>query len=459
MTTPAKIPPPQEAPLSETEDQILRHVATGATNREIARDRGITEATVKKHLTNINAKLGTSNRTEATHRALELGLVTVARSDGVKDASDPSDVTRRLAEELERHRRSARISRRALVALIIVVVMAGGGYAVASFADGPPKATPVPPAGAADVFWVPNKPLPGPRTGLALVTVAGETFAIAGDDGSGPVATTLRYPDRFAVDWTVRRAKPTAVRDVQAVALRGQILVPGGCAADGNAVATVEAYDPALDRWSTLPDLPQPLCAYGLAELDGQVYLFGGRAGEDVATASDVVLSYGAGDATWTVIDQRLPDRRSDLVAVAVDGDEAIHILGGRDVDGGAERSHWIFSPYEANASRRWDTTSAPELPDPRAGHSAVIGAAPTARIFVAGGGWRERPEPAVIELELVGEPVWRPAGDVRGRTPWRGAALTLRERGELLLVGGQADALVLAQTFSLPLMTRIFVP
>ena len=55
-------PGPTE-PLSPTELEVLRLLATGATNREIARARGISEATVKKHLTNINAKLGTGNRT------------------------------------------------------------------------------------------------------------------------------------------------------------------------------------------------------------------------------------------------------------------------------------------------------------------------------------------------------------------------------------------------------------
>jgi len=460
MTTPAPPPSPLPAPLSETEDQILRQVVTGATNREIARDRGITEATVKKHLTNINAKLGTSNRTEASHRALELGLVTVSRSDGAHGPDDRADVTRRLAEELERHRRRARTSQRALVVTVALALLAGAGYAASTWgdwADEPPPPAPGP--AASEAFWVPNKPLPGPRTGLALVTVAGETFAIAGDDGSGPVASTLRYPDQFAVAWTARAPKPTAVRDIGAVALRGRVVVPGGCGVDGNAVITAEVYDPAADRWSALPDLPEPLCAYGLAELGGQAFLFGGRSGPGAASSSDLVLRYGEGDAEWTVLDDRLPDQRSDLVAVANAEQNQIHVIGGRDVDGGAERSHWIFRPYAADAAHRWDTTSAPELPDGRAGHAAVIGLALSARLYVAGGGWDARPEPAVLSLDLGGQASWLPVGDVRGRTPWRGAALTLRERGELLLVGGQAGEEALAQTLSLPLVQRIFVP
>jgi len=453
MTSPAQRAAP--IPLSETEDQILRQVVTGATNREIARDRGITEATVKKHLTNINAKLGTSNRTEAVHRALELGLVTVGRTEG-EAAGEQGEMARRLAAELDRHRRRSRAIQRALAAVAVLAV--AGAAAVAAL--GPegriPAPTPAPPV-AGDVFWVPNKPLPGPRTGLALVTVAGETFAVAGDDGSGPVASMLRYPPAFTVDWEPRQPKPTAVRDVRAVALRGQVVVPGGCDASGRALAVVEGYDPATDRWTELPPLPEPLCGYGLAELGGEVYLFGGRSGPDAASASDAVLRY-ADDGGWVRIEGGLPDHRADLAAVADQAADAIHLLGGRDVDGRPERSHWVFRPY-APAADRWDLASRPELPEGRAGHAAVVALAPAARLVVVGGGWDRRPEPAAIELDLSGEPVWRAAGDIRGRTPWRGAALTLRERGELLLVGGEADGEPLAQSVSLSLLRRIFVP
>lgn len=45
--------------------QLLRRVAIGDTNRQIARDLGLSEATVRKHLENVYARLGVHSRTEA----------------------------------------------------------------------------------------------------------------------------------------------------------------------------------------------------------------------------------------------------------------------------------------------------------------------------------------------------------------------------------------------------------
>jgi LuxR family transcriptional regulator, maltose regulon positive regulatory protein len=62
--------------LSERELEVLRLVAAGRPNREIAGELYVAVDTVKKHLTHIFAKLGASNRTEATARARDLGLLT-----------------------------------------------------------------------------------------------------------------------------------------------------------------------------------------------------------------------------------------------------------------------------------------------------------------------------------------------------------------------------------------------
>ena len=62
--------------LSPTEERILRMLATtGATNKEIARECGITEGTVKVHLKAIVRKLGVKNRTQMVIWALSHGEV------------------------------------------------------------------------------------------------------------------------------------------------------------------------------------------------------------------------------------------------------------------------------------------------------------------------------------------------------------------------------------------------
>lgn len=61
--------------LSERELDVLRLVAEGKSNREVAKALFVSEATVKTHLVHIFAKLGVDNRTEATARARDHGLV------------------------------------------------------------------------------------------------------------------------------------------------------------------------------------------------------------------------------------------------------------------------------------------------------------------------------------------------------------------------------------------------
>jgi DNA-binding NarL/FixJ family response regulator len=64
-------------PLSEREIEVLRGVAKGHTNREIARHLGISDRTVQGHLANIFGKLHVSSRTEMVTAALQRGLITL----------------------------------------------------------------------------------------------------------------------------------------------------------------------------------------------------------------------------------------------------------------------------------------------------------------------------------------------------------------------------------------------
>ncbi|MEW6179634.1 MAG: response regulator transcription factor [Chloroflexota bacterium] len=61
--------------LSARELEVLRLVAQGASNKEIAETLVIAEGTVKNHLTNILSKLEARDRMQAVIRARELGLI------------------------------------------------------------------------------------------------------------------------------------------------------------------------------------------------------------------------------------------------------------------------------------------------------------------------------------------------------------------------------------------------
>ncbi|MFZ5863111.1 MAG: response regulator [Nitrospirota bacterium] len=72
--------------LTTREEDILRQLANGATNKEIARVLVISEHTVKIHLKNILKKLRVSNRTQAAIYAQRHGLVSAATPAVSKDS-------------------------------------------------------------------------------------------------------------------------------------------------------------------------------------------------------------------------------------------------------------------------------------------------------------------------------------------------------------------------------------
>ena len=75
-------PPPPRAPLgaresvlSPKEVETLRLIASGKTNRQIARELMVSLSTVKTHVERIIKKLGVSDRTQASVKAIDLGLL------------------------------------------------------------------------------------------------------------------------------------------------------------------------------------------------------------------------------------------------------------------------------------------------------------------------------------------------------------------------------------------------
>lgn len=61
--------------LTDREVEVLRLTATGATNREIARELFVSEATIKSHLSHIFGKLEVDSRSRAIRVAEDAGLI------------------------------------------------------------------------------------------------------------------------------------------------------------------------------------------------------------------------------------------------------------------------------------------------------------------------------------------------------------------------------------------------
>jgi DNA-binding NarL/FixJ family response regulator len=63
------------APLSPREMEILRHIAKGRSNKEVAYALGISRQTVKNHMTSILRKLAVNDRTQAALYAVRRGWI------------------------------------------------------------------------------------------------------------------------------------------------------------------------------------------------------------------------------------------------------------------------------------------------------------------------------------------------------------------------------------------------
>lgn len=444
--------------LSEREQEILRLVATGASNKEIASQLAISANTVKVHLRNIFGKLGVASRTEATLWAVRSGLVQPFEGQVELVAEEERDenlavgatgeLTVPEAPPVEtRPVRPFWVLPASLLALAVILLTL-----VAFWLRNPPAAnSSTPTVQVLQATWLERASLPEARSAAAVVVYQEQIYVLGGETAAGVSAAVLRY-DPQNDQWQELAAKPTAVRYAGAAVLAGQILVPGGLDAAGKPSAVLEIYNPQDNRWSAGPDLPQPLADYALLAFEGRLYLFGGWDGSRVSAETYIFLP-GATPAQgeWQRLTP-LPAARRGAGAAQASG--RIFVLGGQAADGTILNTNEIYAPYlDQGAENPWQAGM--PLPEPRL-RPAVSSVADL--IYVIGGTTSPSGQTDLPTLQLA------PSANLWQRLPSPGAGvwsdLGLVTLGtQLYALGGRVDGDLTGQVRTYQAIYTILVP
>ena len=371
-------------PLSERELDLVRLLARGLSNKEIARELYISPNTVKVHLRNIYAKLEVSSRTEASMVALRAGLVELDRPE--EEQAEPAApkaqpvIKESVAPAVPAlpAMPSAPLARWQQAYLLLAVLLVGFGL----WLVWPRRARmsePFTDRRAPVSSWIPGQvsrwqelaQMPMPRSRLALVAYQGRIYAIAGETPTGvSSAVDIYWPEQD--DWVRGIDKPTAVANVGAAALGDRIYVPGGSLSDGRMSDELEVFDLENETWIAGSKLSHGICAYALSTYRGQLYLFGGWDGVSYVARS---YRYDPGTDAWQTL-APMPTARAFAGAGTIG--ERIYVVGGYD----GQQELDTCEVYDPQADA-WE--ACPSMNAPRGGISVAVIAD---TLYAIGGGW-----------------------------------------------------------------------
>jgi DNA-binding CsgD family transcriptional regulator len=390
--------------LSEREIEILRLVATGAANKEIATSLSISPNTVKVHLRNIFTKVGVVSRTEATLYAIRQGIVSSPYTETAPDPEiiplpdSPMALSIPLADEQTPRlllRKYAWVA--ALAGIILVALLVYTGLTLVKPAAALPMLPSVTPTQLSR--WETDTFLPEKRTGMGAAVYEGAFYLIAGETDTGITNHTQEY-DPVARTWKALASKPTAVTAIHAVVLGEKIYVPGGKMAAGEPTDILEVYDPRQNSWSSAARLPVALSNYALASFEGNLYLFGGWDGRNAVSS---IFQYDPDQDQWK--------KRSDLPAALMDAaavpiENKILVIGG--FSGQVASPHvqaYIPSRDHSGGGDPWE--SAPDLPT---GRYSMAGVALANNVYLIGGQESPQGSQELAPWVLVaGSKTWQP--------------------------------------------------
>lgn len=410
-------------------------VVTGASNQEIAHQLVISVNTVKVHMRNIFEKLNVQSRTEATLRAIQEGLVTVADND-TPAADDEPETAPPVTKTYLLNANPPLVLPKwqqiylllaALLALLVVLLPMWPGKSQRVAPDLPviyaQPTAPAPPAqpGGNSSRWVSHTSMPTGRAGLALVAFEGQIYAIGGVRENNRATRSVEIFDPATNSWKEGATSPIAAANITGAVLNNQIYVPGGCTNDGKAVRDMAIYTPKTDSWTQGQPLPEPRCGYGLVSHHDKLYLFGGWNGQ---AFEDTIFIFSPEQNEWEIAEHKMPRPVGYMGAAAVD--DTIYIVGGYD---GQEEFNqtYAFNPETG----RW-REKAP-LQEKRGGLGLISS---SGKLYAIGGGW---------EHALSTSEKYDPQTDTWSsfETPytsrWRNLGLTVIDT-KLYAVGGWDD-------------------
>jgi DNA-binding CsgD family transcriptional regulator/N-acetylneuraminic acid mutarotase len=354
--------------LSERELEILRLVATGASNKEIAQQLFISTNTVKVHLRNIFAKIGAASRTEAAMHAVRIGLVQgapdkIPTEEPILEPGNALETEEQTSSPISTQEHNHPTHKRtpgwAVFILIIGIffLLAGVSIALArgSFGLIPPTITPTWPSPTSTAIprWKELAALPTARSGIALAALENQIYAIGGITIQGVTGVVERY-DLQTDTWTALSPMPVPVTDVSAVVIGGLIYVPGGRSSPDNTQISnhLEIYDPKLDRWSSGASLPVPISGYALVAFEGRLFLFGGWDGHNYLNN---VYMYDPFNDSWQ---ERASMPTARAFSGAAEASEVIYVIGGFNGEQPLNTIE-IYSPGRENdPTSAWESTS-----------------------------------------------------------------------------------------------------
>ncbi len=353
-------------PLTERELEVVRLVATGLTNKEVAGKLFLSPSTVKVHLNNIFTKLDLHTRTELSMHAVRNGWLVPIPVPGVSQQTSAIRPVQGLTEPLqidsdvqlpvgllqqEREmvvQPALRVApnpqplpplssfrKGSMIVVALLTLLASLSQLAAPHNPGD-TATPdgtsinenigneaLLPGEASR--WFQRADLPVPRARSSAASVAGKIYLIAGETNQTATADVQEY-DRTSNTWTtLDQLKPTAVWNAAASTISGRIFVTGGNLSNGVATDKLEVFTPADRTWQMLAPMPKALSGHAMTAAGNKLYVFGGRTATGLSADTYI---YDLATNSWRR-GPPLPTPRSLAGSAALDN--KLYLVGGFD--------------------------------------------------------------------------------------------------------------------------------